>query len=86
MQRLTHRITNEGGVMVGEMCSWVRCQVEVVAWIDGGAWCGGHALRLLAGYRPLPEEGMGADQGKAARARRLSEYRASLLRFAVSTK
>jgi hypothetical protein len=72
--------------MVVEICSWVRCQVEVVAWIDGGAWCGGHAILLLAGHRPLPEEGMGADQGKAARARRLSEYGASLPRLAVSTK
>ena len=48
---------NEGGVMVGEICSWVRCQAEVVAWMDGGAWCGGHALRLLAGHRPLPRKG-----------------------------
>lgn len=43
--------------MMGDPCSWAGCHAEVVAWIDGGAWCGGHALRLLGGERPLPEEG-----------------------------
>jgi hypothetical protein len=72
--------------MVGEICTWVRCQAEVVAWMDGGAWCGGHALLLLAGHRPLPEEGIGAGRGNAARARRLPEHGTPLRRLAVSTK
>jgi hypothetical protein len=37
---------------MGDECSWSGCEAEVVAWIDGAAWCGDHALRVLAGDRP----------------------------------
>ena len=65
--------------MVGERCSRVGCHAEVVAWIDGAAWCGSHALRVLAGNRPLPEEAVVADH-----ARRLAERETPLVRFAAA--
>jgi hypothetical protein len=76
------RITR-GGVMVGETCSCIGCHTEVLAWIDGGAWCGGHALRVLAGQRPLE---IREDEVGATRARRFSEHDTSRHRFTVLMK
>jgi hypothetical protein len=61
----------------------VGCRADVVAWIDGGAWCEVHAIRVLLGHRVLPER---EDQVSAARARRLGVRSTLLRRFAVFSK
>jgi hypothetical protein len=67
--------------MLDELCSCSGCHVEVVAWIDGGAWCGAHALEVLSGASRRRD----GDEVSAVRARRRAE-RAQKRRAATALK